>query len=189
MTIDKKIIIRTERLILRQWKIGDFAPFAKMNADPRVRKYFSSILSREESNRQANLMMSRIEEKGFGFFAIEVPGVADFIGMIGLENVYFSAHFTPAIEIGWRLAFDYWGYGYATDGAKACLKYGFEILKLNQIVAFTAVLNNPSRHVMEKIGMHHSSSDDFDNPRCPVDCNVRRNVLYRISIDEFGATK
>ena len=129
-----------------------------------------------------------MQEHGWGFWAVEVPNVAPFIGFIGLEKVDFSAHFTPAVEIGWRIAFGYWGHGYATEGARACLQYGFETLKLTEIVAMTALANKRSQRVMEKIGMHYNPADDFDRPNLPVDCKVRRHVLYRIENDEWKRT-
>jgi|GEM_PF-65393 len=177
--------IRTRRLILRPWREEDLESYAMMNADSRVMEYFPSTLSREESNRQAHLMMKEIPEIGWGFWAVEVPDVANFIGWIGLRKVDFSAHFTPAIEIGWRIAFDYWGHGYAIEGARACLQYGFETLKLKEIVSFTALTNKRSQRVMQQIGMHHSPADDFDHPKLSVDCKVRRHVLYRMKQDEW----
>ncbi len=179
------ITIRTRRLILRPWREEDLEFYALMNSDPRVMEYFPSTLSREESDRQARLMMNEIPQNGWGFWAVEVPDVAKFIGWIGLRKVGFSATFTPAVEIGWRVAFDHWGHGYATEGARACLQYGFEILKLKEIVSFTAFANQRSQRVMQQIGMHHSPADDFDHPKLSVDCNLRRHVLYRIKEDEW----
>ena len=179
------VTIRTSRCILRPWREEDLEPYVLMNADPRVMEYFPSTLSREESNRQAHLMMKEIRENGYGFWAVEVPDVAPFIGWIGLRKVDFSAHFTPAVEIGWRIAFDYWGHGYATEGARACLQYGFETLKLNEIVSFTALANKRSQRVMQQIGMHYSPADDFDHPKLTADCKIRRHVLYRIKKDEW----
>jgi 3-dehydroquinate dehydratase / shikimate dehydrogenase len=176
--------LKTKRLILRPWKETDLDPFAALNADPKVMEYFPSTLSREESDSLANRIQSKFEEKGYGMWAVAIPGIADFIGFIGLNNVdksTFPAHFTPAIEIGWRLASDYWGKGYATEGAKAVLAYGFESLNLEEIVSFTAVQNMRSRRIMEKIGMHHDSKDDFDNPKLPQDHVLRRHVLYRLT--------
>ena len=121
-------IIKTTRLILRPWRQEDYEPFAALNADPRVMEYFPKLLTREESDERIQSWQKFIEENGCGFWAVSVPGVSEFIGFIGINKVPFTAHFTPAIEIGWRLAFDYWGKGYATEGAKAALEYGFEVL-------------------------------------------------------------
>ncbi len=176
--------IRTDRLILRQWTGADLEPFAKLNADPRVMEYFPSTLSQEESNQLAKRIETKITERGWGMWAVSAPEVADFIGFIGLNDIDQSSlqtHFSPAVEVGWRLAFAHWGKGYATEGAKAALAYGFETLKLDEIVSFTAVGNRRSRAVMERIGMHHDSKDDFDHPKLPEGHSLRKHVLYRIS--------
>lgn len=172
-------IIHTDRLLLRQWNSADLEPFADLNADPRVMEYFPATLSRKESDALAERIRSRLEGQGWGLWAVSIPDTVNFIGFIGLSQPSFDAHFTPAVEVGWRLAFDYWGKGYATEGATAVLAYGFDTLKLEEIVSFTAVQNQRSRHVMEKIGMHHSSEDDFDHPKLPEGHPLRRHVLYR----------
>lgn len=176
--------IKTERLILRPWRKSDLEPFAKLNADTEVMEYFPSILSRKESDDLANRISSKLEEQGWGLWAVSIPDVADFIGFIGLSEPSFQADFTPAVEIGWRLAFDHWGKGYATEGAKAALEYGFKTLNFNEIVSFTAVQNMRSRRIMEKIGMHHDPKDDFDHPKLPEGHSLRRHVLYRINHSE-----
>lgn len=174
-------IIQTDRLVLRQWNNTDFEPFAAINADPRVMEYFPSTLSRKESDDLSKRLCTQLEEQGWGLWAVSVPGIANFIGFIGLARPSFDAHFTPAVEIGWRLAFDYWGKGYATEGAKAVLAFGFDSLNLDEIVSFTAEQNMRSRRIMEKIGMHHSSKDDFDHPKLAEDHPLKRHVLYRMS--------
>ena len=176
--------LKTKRLILRPWKETDWAAFAAMNADPRVMEYYPSTLSKEESDQVARRMQSKFEEKGWGLWAVGIPGIADFIGYIGLNHLdpsTFPVPFVPAIEIGWRLAFEHWGKGYATEGAKAALAYGFETLNLDEIVAFTAVQNMRSRRIMEKIDMHSDAKDDFDNPKLPDGHALKRHVLYRLS--------
>ncbi len=177
--------IKTNRLVLRQWQDSDLAPFAALNSDPRVREFFPGLQSREESDRDVKLVSDHIAKYGWGFWAVSLIETGEFIGFIGLEDVYFQAHFTPAVEIGWRLAFDYWGKGYATEGAKAVLKYGFETLRLDQIVSFTTRGNTRSRHVMEKIGMHHQAQDDFDHPKLPEGHPLRTHVLYRMSLHDW----
>lgn len=176
-------ILKTKRLILRPWREEDLEPFAQLNADPKVREYFPSVLSKEESDQSAKKMQAKIEEKGWGFWAVSAPGVADFIGFIGLDNVdksTFPVPFAPAVEIGWRLGFKYWGRGFATKGAMASLKYGFEVLNLDEIVSFAAVQNMRSRAVMERIGMKRNPDDDFDNPKLAQGHPLQRHVLYRI---------
>lgn len=183
--IEHPPIIQTDRLILRQWASADLEPFANMNADPRVREYFPGLQTKEESNHSVSLASNHIEKFGWGFWAASLAETSEFIGFIGLEDVYFQAKFVPAVEIGWRLAFKHWGKGYATEGALACLRYGFETLNLNEIVSFTAVENTRSRAVMQKIGMHHDSKDDFDHPKLPEGHPLRRHVLYRLERDEW----
>lgn len=177
-------IIKTKRLILRQWCDEDLEPFAKLNADPKVREYFPGILSRGESDASVKLMSNHIEKCGWGFWAASLIETGEFIGMIGLEDVYFSApfnKFTPAVEIGWRIAFSHWGKGYATEGALASLQYAFESLNLNEVVSFTTLKNMRSRQVMKRIGMHHDPKDDFDHPKLPEGHSLRRHVLYCIN--------
>jgi 3-dehydroquinate dehydratase / shikimate dehydrogenase len=177
--------IKTERLILRPWKETDLEPFARLNADPRVMEYFPSTLSREESDLLAKRISAKIKEQRWGLWAVSIPNQEEFIGFIGLAQVNFEAPFTPAVEIGWRLAYDFWGKGYAPEGARAALNYGFNTLNLDEIVSFTAVANERSRKVMEKIGMHHSSEEDFDHPKIAPGSQWRRHVLYKIQRTEF----
>lgn len=177
------MIIQTERLILRQWREEDLEPFAQLNADPRVREFFPGLLTRKESDASVKPHFEHIQKCGWGFFAASLVQTGEFIGFIGLQEVDFKATFNdeaPAVEIGWRLAFPYWNKGYATEGAKACLKYGFETLALKEIVSFTPVQNRRSRAVMERIGMRHDPKDDFDHPRLSKDHPLKRHVLYRV---------
>ncbi len=171
--------IRTDRLILRPWKKKDFAPFAKLNADPRVREFFPRILNKEQSNEQALQIAENIAKNGWGFWAVSVIDGDDFIGFIGLSYLDPIA----AVEIAWRLSYDHWGKGYATEGAKAVLQYGFDVLGLEEIVACTTKVNERSIRIMEKLGMHHNSEDDFDMPK--LDHPLRRHVLYRLRKDEW----
>jgi 3-dehydroquinate dehydratase / shikimate dehydrogenase len=173
-------ILKTARLILRQWQESDLAPFASLNADPRVREFFPSLMSQEESDQSVKLMSDHIARCGWGFWATSLIESGEFIGFIGLEEASFPAHFTPAVEIGWRLSHKHWGKGYATEGAKIALQYGFETLNLRQVVSFTTVKNSRSRHVMEKIGMLYDAKDDFLHPKLPEDHPLSRHVLYRI---------
>lgn len=173
-------MIKTERLILRPWDDEDLKPFADLNADPRVREFFPGILKIEESNAHVKLFSEHIKKYGFGFWAVSLTETNEFIGFIGLQNVTFEAPFTPAVEIGWRLSYKHWGKGYATEGARAALSYGFEELKLAEIVSFTPVQNSRSRHVMEKIGMTNDSKDDFEHPKLPDGHPLKTHVLYRL---------
>ena len=173
--------IRTVRLLLRPFAIGDLDAFAALDADPKVREFFPSVLTRAESDASAARYMKHWERHGFGRWTIEVPGVTAFAGIVGPMYVPFSAAFTPAVEIGWRLAQAYWGKGYAIEAARATCEFGFDTLGLSEIVAFTVPNNVRSRHVMERLGMTHSSADDFDSPLVPEGHPMRRHVLYRLS--------
>ena len=188
----------TERLRLRGWRPEDREPFAGLNADPEVMRWFPAPLSRAESDAFAARMRMEMAERGFGLWAVELPGVAPFVGFTGLAVVRFEAPFARAtahaprsgarrepqtnevIEIGWRLARSHWGCGYAPEAARAALAHGFGALGLAEIVSFTAVGNLRSRRVMEKIGMTHDPAGDFDHPSLPAGHRLRRHVLYRI---------
>jgi RimJ/RimL family protein N-acetyltransferase len=152
-----------------------------MNADSRVREFFPSIMSREESDASVDRINAHFSDHGFGLWALEVPGVTPFAGFVGLAHANFDAHFTPCVEIGWRLAVPYWHNGYATEAARASLTHGFDVLQLTEIVALTAVENLPSRRVMERIGMTRDPADDFNHPSIARDHPLSRCVLYRIS--------
>jgi RimJ/RimL family protein N-acetyltransferase len=173
--------LRTDRLLLRQWRAADREMFARLNADAQVMQHFATVLSREESDRLADRIESHIAQHAWGLWAVEIPTVAPFIGFIGLARPRFTAHFTPCTEIGWRLCAEGWGHGYATEGALAVLAFGLHTLGLNEVVSFTVPNNVRSRRVMERIGMTHNPSDDFDHPELSVGHRLRRHVLYRSS--------
>jgi RimJ/RimL family protein N-acetyltransferase len=174
-------MIRTERLLLRRWREEDREPFAAMNADPRVMRYFPACQTREESNALVDRAEAHFDRHGFGPFAVELCGNGEFVGFIGLVVPAFQAHFTPCVEIGWRLAAAYWNQGLATEGALACVRYGFDAIGLEEIVSFTVPDNIASRRVMEKIGMRRDEADDFDHPKIPDGHHFRRHVLYRLT--------
>lgn len=173
--------VRTDRLLLRRWRPEDREPFAALNADPQVMEYFPNPLSREESDATADRIEAHFQKHGYGFCAVEIPGVASFAGLIGLCVPRFEAPFMPAIEIGWRLAPEHWGRGYAAEGARAALAFGFKTLQLKEILSMTVPANWRSRRVMENIGMTHCPGDDFDHPLLPEGHRLRRHVLYRIA--------
>lgn len=176
-------VIETERLRIRPWKDEDLPPFAKMNADPRVRKFFPSMLSREESDASVTRFQRQYETSGFGFLATELRETSEFIGFIGLQTMSFElpAISQPAVEIGWRLMPEVWNRGLATEGARAILRYAFTQLRLEEVVAITVPTNYPSRRVMEKLGMTYDPKDDFDNPRVADAHPFKRQILYRIA--------
>jgi ribosomal-protein-alanine N-acetyltransferase len=171
--------ILTERLRLRLWVAADREPFAALNADPLVMEHFLAPLSRADSDGLADRIEAKFQAQGFGFWAVEVQGVASFAGFIGISVPSFETHFTPCVEIGWRLAREHWGQGYATEGAAAALRHGFDTLRLAEIVAFTAPGNSRSRRVMEKLGMQLDPVGDFDHPLIPAGHPLSRHVLYR----------
>ena len=171
--------LRTDRLLLRRWQPTDRPAFADLNADLRVMEHFPRVLTPAESDELVDRIEQHFNEYGFGLWAVEVPGITQFAGFVGLATPRFEAHFTPCVEVGWRLAVEHWGSGYATEGARAAVAFGFEKLGLDEIVSFTVPENHRSRSVMERIGMAHNPADDFDHPGVPE--RLRRHVLYRIA--------
>lgn len=183
-------ILKSERLILRPWRESDVAPFAALNADPLVMEHFPATLTRAETEAMVERVRAEMARHGFGWFAAEVPGVAPFIGFIGLWAPSFAAPFTsiqnPIVEVGWRLAKEFWGQGYATEGARACLRFGFDDLGLKEIVSFTATTNLPSQKVMQRLGMTHDPADDFDHPSLSKGHRLERHVLYRMRWEDWS---
>jgi RimJ/RimL family protein N-acetyltransferase len=176
----------TQRLVLRQWRDEDLEPFAALNADAAVMRYFPAALTREESDALAGAAREGIQNRGWGLWAVETQDVGTFIGFVGLAEPDFDAHFTPAVEVGWRLAREHWGRGYATEAARRALTFGFDELGLDEIVSFTAAVNDRSWRVMRRLKMTHDPADDFDHPS--VEGGVlRRHVLYRISRRQWDA--
>ena len=173
--------LRTDRLYLRRWCATDRQPFATLNADARVMEHFPAPLSREESDALATRIEDHFEQHGFGLWAVEIIDTTPFAGFIGLSIPRFEAHFAPCVEVGWRLAVRCWGSGYATEGARAVLAFGFEQLRLAEIVSFTVPGNVRSRRVMERLGMTRNPADDFDHPAVPEGHPLRRHVLYRLA--------
>ena len=173
-------LLHTTRLLLRCWRPDDLPAFAAINADPRVMEFLGEPLTREQSDAMADRIVAKIAQQGFGFWAVEVPGVAPLIGFVGLDVPTFEAPFTPTVEIGWRLDSAYWGRGYATEAARAVLDFGFDVAGLEEIVAFTTVRNERSRRVMDRLGMSHDAADDFDHPSLAADNPLRPHVLYRV---------
>jgi RimJ/RimL family protein N-acetyltransferase len=174
-------MITTPRLVLRPWRDSDLAPFAALNADLRVMEFFPKVLDRAESDAAAARIRDHFDRHGFGLWVVDVQGVADCIGFVGIGVPRIETLFTPCVEIGWRLAFEHWGRGYATEGARAALEFGFATLRLNEIVSDTVPANLRSRRVMERLGMRHSPDEDFDHPLLPEGHPLRRHVLYRLS--------
>lgn len=177
----------TPRLRLRQWRRDDLAPFADLNADPEVMEHFPTALTRDKSDKLADVLADRIRDNGFGMWAVEVAETGEFIGFTGLNPITFDAHFTPAVEIGWRLARKAWGKGYATEAAEASLAYAFGELGLVEVVSFTATSNIRSQAVMTRIGMARDPDGDFHHPAVGDPQHpISLHVLYRISAGQWA---
>ena len=177
--------IRTPRVLLRGWRSEDLDPFAEMSADPEVMRHFPATLTRAECAAMIDRIGRHFAERGFGLWAAELPGVAPFIGFVGLAVPRFEAPFTPCVEIAWRLGRAHWGHGYVTEAGRALLRHGFTALGLDQIYSFTVPANLRSRAVMERLGLRHSPNEDFDHPLLVEGHPLRRHVLYRIRREEF----
>jgi ribosomal-protein-alanine N-acetyltransferase len=178
--------ITTARLRMRRWREADHEPFAALNADPHVMEYFPACLTRGESDRLIARIKAGFEKRGYGLWALELRATGEFVGFTGLSRPSFQAHFTPAVEVGWRLARSAWGQGYASEAGRAALAFGFEEAGLGEIVSFTSAANTRSRSVMERIGMTHDPADDFDHPELREGNDLRRHVLYRASAEEWA---
>jgi RimJ/RimL family protein N-acetyltransferase len=185
--VNAPLELRTARLLLRRWRPSDRAPFAALNANPRVAEFLSGPLTQGESDEMASRVDANFDRHGFGLWAVEVRDVAPFIGFIGLAVPRFEASFAPCVEIGWRLDAEHWGHGYATEGAQAALAFGFDAVGLHEIVSFTVPANLRSRRVMEKIGMRREPAEDFDHPSLPSGHPLQRHVLYRIARPSTGS--
>jgi RimJ/RimL family protein N-acetyltransferase len=176
--------ITTHRLLLRQWCEEDLAPFAALNGDPEVMRYFPAPLTRAQSDNFARFAQGLIAVHGWGLWAVEVRSGAPFIGFVGLNRPRFEAHFTPAIEVGWRLDRPYWGHGYATEAAAAALTFAFDELQCPEVVSFTSLVNERSIRVMRRLGMTRDPADDFDHPAV-ADARLRRHALYRMQRERW----
>ncbi|ATG73860.1 GCN5 family acetyltransferase [Zobellella denitrificans] len=174
------ISLHTQRLHLRQWRPEDRAPFAALNADPEAMRYFPAPLSRAQSDALADRIEGLIAERGWGFWALECRQSRTFLGFTGLHVPAAELPCSPCVEIGWRLAREHWGWGYASEAASACLAFGFEQLGLGEIVSFTALDNLRSRAVMERLGMVADAAT-FEHPAVPPGSPLREHCLYRLS--------
>jgi RimJ/RimL family protein N-acetyltransferase len=180
MPVSKADQIATERLLMRRWRPSDREPFAALNADRRVMELLPGCLSAAQSDAYMEGIEAHFERHGFGLWALQVRSSKRLIGLTGLNTVAFDAHFTPAVEVGWRLAHSAWGHGYATEAARAALAFGFERVQLDEIVSMTSLPNSRSRAVMQRIGMSYDPSDDFDHPLVRSR-RMRAHVLFRLS--------
>jgi RimJ/RimL family protein N-acetyltransferase len=172
------VSLHTAHLLLRPWRDADLAAFAEMSADPAVMELLLPFADLAACKAWVARAREHWRRHGFGQWVVELPGKASFIGVVGLTTVPYEAHFTPAVEIAWRLARAYWGCGYATEAARAVLDYGFSTLGLGGIVAVTVPANSRSRRVMERLAMSRDAADDYDHPNVP-EGPLKRHVLYR----------
>jgi RimJ/RimL family protein N-acetyltransferase len=173
-------LLRGERVLVRGWRLDDLEPFADLNADPRVMEHYPEPLTRARSDAMVReRILPQFADRGYGLWAVEVPGKEPFIGFVGLQAPAFEADFTPCVEIGWRLAFDAWGCGYATEAARLALAFGFAEAGLDEIVSFTSPENRRSIAVMERLGMRYDG--EFEHPNVPLGHRLRTHVLYRLA--------
>ena len=172
--------MKTKRLKLRQWRDDDLPAFARLNADPEVMRYFPAPLGEDASNHMARRCRDLIAKRGWGLWAVELKESKQFVGFVGLHEPGHDLPFSPCVEIGWRLARDFWGKGYATEAARRALRYAFERLALDEVVSFTAVGNLPSRAVMERLGFENTHHN-FAHPAIALDDPLSEHVLYRLS--------
>jgi RimJ/RimL family protein N-acetyltransferase len=188
--VTEPVTLTAGDLVLRPWRPADRPRFAALNADPEVMRHFSSTQTTEQSNGMVDRIEAAMARDGWGLWALDAPGLG-FVGFVGLARPNFTAWFTSpeasAVEVGWRLARSAWGKGWASTAAATVLRYGFTQAGLPEIVSFTTVQNEPSRRVMEKLGLAHDPADDFDHPRFLHDDRIRPHVLYRLDAAGFAA--
>jgi ribosomal-protein-alanine N-acetyltransferase len=177
--------LETARVRLRPWRDDDIEAWVAMSADPRVMEFFPSVVDRVRAEATAKRLRDRLDADGFGWWVLEINDRAPFAGVVALQDVSFEAPFTPALEVGWRLRCEYWGHGFATEGARAALAYAFDVLDRAEVVAMTATINTRSQRVMQRLGMTYDPRDDFDHPMLPRGDRLERHVLYRIGRDAF----
>jgi RimJ/RimL family protein N-acetyltransferase len=177
--------LQTGRLILREWRDDDVAPFSAMSTNPLVMQYLTKLPDRSAIERWVDDVRAHFRRHGFGLWAIEIPGIAPFVGFTGLTVVPYEAHFTPAIEVAWRLSPEYWRKGLVAEAATTALNVGFRSLEFQEIMANAAINNSASIRVMERLGMNRNPDDDFDHPLKPPQDPLRRQVLFRIGRKEW----
>lgn len=178
-------VIETERLILRTWKKEDADPYFQINQDPKVIEFLRGALTMEQVNDFILAVNNHQDRHGYTLWAAELKKTGELIGFIGLNYTDWESHFTPAVEVGWRLGSQYWSKGFATEGAKAALNFGFKQCGIKEIVSFTVPANVRSIRLMEKIGLQRDANGDFAHPKLAADHPLSRHVLYRITVDEY----
>ena len=179
------LILETERLILRAWESDDADSYYQINQDQRVTEFLLITPTMEQVKEFIHGMNEQYKRLNYTLFAAIEKSSNTLIGFIGLNPPKWESHFTQCVEIGWRLGSKYWGKGYATEGAKAVLAYGFDQCHLNEIVSFTVPENIRSMRVMEKLGMTYDVADNFNHPLVPSDHTLLKHVLYRINRQKY----
>ncbi len=182
-------IIETPRLILRTWRQEDAEPYFQINQDPKVIEHLKGPLTIEKVRSFITAANEQQENRGYTLWAAELKDTGELMGFIGLNYDEWKSHFTPSVEIAWRLGSHFWGKGYATEGARSALEYGFTKCNLKEIFSFTVPANTRSSHVMEKIGMRRDSRGDFAHPEIDPDHRLSHHILYRLTFDEFLKAK
>jgi len=180
----KPVELRTKRLTLRQWKAEDYPLFAKINADPETMKFYQRNLAENESIEMANKLRDLISQRGWGLWAVEKLDSNEFIGFVGLHEPVYDLPMTPCVEIGWRLDRQYWGNGYATEAAKAALRYAFEVIGLSEVYSFASTGNTKSYAVMQRLNMFDTESN-FEHPMFPEGHELSEHVLYKITKEQW----
>ncbi|MFM8971606.1 MAG: GNAT family N-acetyltransferase [Actinomycetota bacterium] len=181
--------LHTDRLVMRRWRPDDLEPFAALNADPAVMEHFQRLMTPEDTVAFVGRIESEFEERGWGLWAVEVEGGPPFIGYVGLHAVPYETPFTPAVEVGWRLAREHWGHGYATEAAVRAVRFGYEDAALPEVLSFTNPANERSWRVMERIGMVRDPGGDFEHPNVPEGHRLRPHVLYRFPVRSDGTRR
>jgi RimJ/RimL family protein N-acetyltransferase len=185
-TFSAPVELRTPRVLLRQWKEGDHDEWGAMNADTEVRQYFPAVNDQATSQDEMTRCRAGITQRGWGFWALEIPGVDAFAGFVGLNSPAITAPWQPAVEIGWRLKRSMWGKGYATEAATAALHFAFTSLELPFVMAMSVSTNTPSHKVMKRIGMCPWPGMEFDHPRVPADWPLKRHIVHRITREDWA---
>ena len=186
-TFPHALELRSPRTLLRAWKDSDLPAWVAMNADPAVRRYFPALHTKEQALAEAARIRANMAQRGWGAWALQIPGELEFAGFVGLHVPAFEAPFIPAVEIGWRLRREAWGRGWASEAAASAAAFGFNVLGLQELVSYTVPHNEPSRRVMQRIGMSHDVADDFDHPGLDSGHPMRRHVLYRLRQADLAA--
>ncbi len=177
--VERPVTLDTARLVLRPWRVEDLDPLFAINGDPDSMRHFLSVMTRAESDDWGRRMQAHIDSHGWGFWAVEERGGAPFVGVVGLMTIAWQARFTPAVEIGWRIAPAHRRRGFAAEAARRCLDFGFGTLGLREIVAFTIAANASSWRLMERLGMR--ADGGFEHPRLPPGHPKRPHLLYRLA--------